>query len=288
MRNLIRRVNHVMENTSRIVKRETLELPESGGDEIAYLDQILCETGNRLIALEQFKQSIIAVVSHEIRTPLTAVCITLELMSAGVLGELSPDGTTRLQSVEEEANDLKRMINDLLDLEKMSAGKFVLDKIKFPIGELVQYTWQDVTPLAHLKNVRLKHDSSANDVILLGDRDRLRHALTNLVSSRIKCSPERSAVTFLTAGNPSEVVFRVIDNNHDGVIPEELRDKIFDRFVQVENPGARDLTGPGLTLVITKAIVELHGGTIGVESEINTGSTFWIKLPLSAQAGAPH
>jgi signal transduction histidine kinase len=285
MRNLISRVNHVMENTSRIVKREPLEFPKGGGDEIAYLDQIVCETGNRLIALEQFKQSLIAIVSHEIRTPLTAVCITLELLSGGVLGELSADGTAKLQVVDEEANDLKRLINDMLDLEKISAGKFVLDKIEFPIGDLVKYTSQDVTPLAQSKNVLLKHDSSVNDVILLGDRERLRHALVNLVSSRIKCSPERSTVIFLTTCNPSEVEFRVIDHNHDGGIPEELRDKIFDRFVQVENPGVRDLTGPALTLVITKAIVELHGGKIGVESEMGTGSTFWVKLPLGAQAG---
>src|SRR5882757_8489342 len=101
-----------MDNTSRIVNHEKLEFPEAGGDEIAYLDQILCETGNRLIALEEFKHSLIAVVSHEIRTPLTAVCITLELLSGGVLGELSPEGTAKLQFVEEEANDLKRLIND--------------------------------------------------------------------------------------------------------------------------------------------------------------------------------
>lgn len=280
MINLIRRVNHVMENTSRIIRHEPLEPPEADADEIVYLDKILCETGNRLIALEQFKYSLISIVSHEIRTPLTSVCIMLELLSTGVLGDLPSAGTEQLKVVEEEARELVRLINDLLDLEKMAAGKFVLDKIEIKVGDLVEQTTSAVIPLAELRRMTLKLECSCPDVTMVADRDRMRHALTNLLSSRVKYSPEQSTVEFQTSCKSSTVEFRVIDQA--GGIPENLRETIFDRFVQAENPEARALIGPGLTLAIIKAIVEQHGGEIGVDSQMGVGSTFWIKLPLGA------
>jgi hypothetical protein len=114
MRSLSRRVYHVMENTARIVKREDLDPAKKGADEIAYLDQVLYETGNRILELETFKQALVAVVSHELRTPLTAVYTTLELLTAGVYGELSEDGKRRLKIADEEAQNLIRLVNDLL------------------------------------------------------------------------------------------------------------------------------------------------------------------------------
>lgn len=113
IRNLINRVQHVLKNTGRLIKRETLEPPGTGTDEITYIDQFLCETGNRLVALEHFKSSLIE-TSHEIRTNLTSVCTTLQLLSEGALGELSADETERLKVVEVEARKVVRLINDLL------------------------------------------------------------------------------------------------------------------------------------------------------------------------------
>jgi signal transduction histidine kinase len=279
MRNLTSRVQHVMENIARIVKREALDPPKKGADEIAYLDQVLFETGNHLIELERFKQALVAIVSHELRTPLMAVYSTLELLDAGVYGELSENGERNLKIAEEQARTLIRLINDLLDIEKMDAGKFVLDKIEFKIGELIEPTTAAVAPLAEAKQIKLELNETNDELILWADRDRLRQALINLLSTRIKFSPDHSTINFSVQSKSAEVEFRVID--HGGGIPEELRQKIFDRFVQLEKSDASERNGSGLALAITKAIVEQHGGTIGVDSEIGIGSTFWFKLPLN-------
>jgi signal transduction histidine kinase len=278
VRNLISRVRHVMENTARILRRDPLEMPQTGTDEIEYLDRVLCETGNQLNELEAFKHSLVAIVSHELRTPLTAVCLTLELMSAGVFGGLSDEGLEKLKETEEEARNLVRLITDLLDLEKMAAGKFVLDKIQFKIGELMDRTTDSVLLLAESKQINLEVDNSSDQEVLTADRDRLRQALVNILSNRIRTLPQESTVNLMVQCKPIEVEFRVVD--HGGGIPNELKEKIFDRFVQVDTPDGNELSGAGLTFAITKAIVEQHGGTIGVESQIGSGSTFWVRLPV--------
>lgn len=277
MKNLIARTQHVMKNTGRIVERETLEAPRAGADEIAYLDQVLFETGNRILQLEAFKQALVSIVSHELRTPLAAVNATIELLDAGVYGELSDTGKRKLKVAEEEGQRLIRLINDLLDIEKMEAGKFVLDKVDFSLGQLIEPTTAAVAPLAEAKHIKLEFEHP-KDMQLCADLDRLSQALVNLLTHEIRSSPENSTINLQVQRQAAGVEFRVSDQS--GGIPEELREKMFDRFVQVKGENASVRSGDGLALSITKAIVEQHGGTIGVESEIGSGSTFWIKLPF--------
>lgn len=275
MRSITSRLQHVMSNTARLVKREELQPPQKGSDEIAYLDKSLYETGQRLIELETFKRQLISIVSHELRTPLLSISGSLELIGSGALGELSQKGKSRLLMAQEEAGRLIRLINDLLDIEKMEAGKFILDETKFKVAELVAASAAAVSPLADAKQINL--ETCAGDLELYADRDRLQQVLINLLSNAIKFSPQGGTIKIAVDASPLQTEFQVIDQGRG--IPEELRLEIFERFVQVEKADAVERGGSGLGLAIARAIVEQHGGTIGVDSKLGEGSKFWFRLP---------
>ncbi len=280
MRSLTSRLQHVMTNTEHLVKREPLDAPIPGGDEIASLDQTLYETGLRLAELETFKRELISIVSHELRTPLLSISSALELLGAGALGDLSEKGKNRLHYAQEEANRLIRLINDLLDIEKMEAGKFVLDKSDFKVVELINTSLAAVAQLAEQRNIKL--ESSSVDATLYADRDRLCQVLINLLSNAIKFSPVAGLIRVNVSATSHSIEFHITDQGRG--IPEELRLKIFDRFVQVEKADASERGGSGLGLAIARAIVEQHGGTIGVESLPGKGSTFYFEIPLTQTA----
>lgn len=279
MRSLTNRLHHVMENTARLVKREALEPPEKGSDEIAYLDRVLCETGKRLIELENFKRQLISIVSHELRTPLMAVSSTFELFQSGALGDLSDKGKNRLAFAQEETERLIRLISDLLDIEKMEAGKFVLDISKVNVTESIQAAISGVTQLAEAKQIKMESDIPGSIESIFADGDRLRQVLINLLSNAIKFSPESGIIKVKVEKLGTDQLKLSVADQGRG-IPEEMKQKVFDRFTQVEKADATERGGSGLGLAISKAIVEQHGGTIGVDSAPWAGSTFWFLLPI--------
>lgn len=283
MRNLTSRLQHVMSNMARLLRREELVECKEGNDEIAFLDHTLFETGQRLIELEKFKKELISVVSHELRTPLLSISASLELFGAGAIGPLSTKASNRLQIAREEAGRLIRLINDLLDIEKMEAGKFVLDISEVQIHDLIKASTEAVSSLADGKNIQLKAAAPASTIY--GDRDRICQVLINFLSNAIKFSPNGAIVATAVEINESFVEFRVIDCGRG--IPEEMRLSIFDRFFQVDKSDASERGGSGLGLAIAKAIVEQHDGKIGVDSDLGVGSTFWFRLPLTRQSIVP-
>ncbi len=277
MRSLTGRLKHVMENTARIVKREPLASPEKGiDDEIAYLDQVLFSTGSHIIELDNFKRDLIGIVSHELRTPLSAIAATLEALSLGVFGELSEEAQSRLRIADEEARQLVALINDLLDLEKMDAGKFIMDKAEFNILDLVEPANEAVASLAESKNIHVVTDSFDVSLTIFADRNRIRQAVINLLANAIRLSPENETVRLSVVNTNGKIEFRIID--HGTQISDELKKKIFDRFIQVDSTDNGQFRASGLSLAITKAIVEQHGGTVGVASENGNGNVFWLEF----------
>ena len=275
MQNLSSRLQHVMKNTDRLVKRERLEPPLEGNDEIAFLDRTLYDTASRLVKLERFKRELIAIVSHELRTPLLSISAALDLFESGTLGNLSPKAKNRLRIAQEEASRLIRLINDLLDIEKMEAGKFVLNLNEVSVRDLVDASTAAVAQLAELKQIRLVQ--SVPDLIVKADRDRICQVLINLLSNAIKFSPSNAIVNVDVVTIDSNIEFRVTD--HGRGIPAELTESIFDRFFQVEKTDSVERGGSGLGLAIARAIVEQHEGSIGVASRPGLGSSFWFRLP---------
>lgn len=278
IKNLTERLKHVMGNTARIVKREPLAAPEKGiDDEIAYLDRVLFDTGSHIIELDNFKKDLIGIVSHELRTPLSAISATLEALSVGVFGELSEAANSKLKVADEEARGLVTLINDLLDLEKMDAGKFTMDKVECNVLDIVESATEAVASLAESKNVQITVDDFDDSLSLVADRNRLQQAITNLLANGIRLSPQDSTVRLIVKANSNnKLEFRVVDQGAG--ISAELQKKIFDRFSQLETADNNQSRSSGLSLAITKAIAEQHGGAIGVTSELGQGSTFWLEV----------
>ncbi len=280
MRGITRRLQHVMQNTQLLATREKLDAPIKGNDEIAYLDNVLFETGNRLIELETFKRELVSIVSHELRTPLLSISSALEVFGTGMYGELSEKGKSRLGFAKTESNRLIRLINDLLDIEKMEAGKFILDISEVKIGELIEDATEAAAQLAEANQIKLETMPFNENATFSVDRDRICQVLINFLSNAIKYSPKGGLIS-IGAEMLDDGRIRCFVRDQGRGIPEEMRQQVFDRFVQVEKSDATERGGTGLGLAICKAIVEQHTGQIGVDSTVGAGSTFWFIVPAS-------
>ena len=288
MRSITSRLRHVMDNTGRLVRREPLAPPMKGSDEIAYLDLLFCQTAQQLRELEAKKHELITVISDELRMPLASVQTTLKLLLSGALGELSAKAQSRLKVAEKEIDRLVRLINELLNIKKMEAGKFALELTEVPVADLLQSSVAAVAQVADNNNIRIEIEAVAAGKLTV-DRDRLTQVIINLLSNAIKFSPGGSCIRLVAKCNASRLEILVIDQGRG--IPARLQERIFDRFFQVQEEDATKKGGSGLGLAIVKSIMEQHGGTIRVDSEEGCGSTFWLSLPVKAgakPAGSPQ
>jgi signal transduction histidine kinase len=269
------RLKVLMENTSRLTSGEPLKPPVSGGDEIAELDQVFRNMATALAESEAHKQELIAIVSHDLRSPLTSVQGVLTLLSTGVYGELNDYGQSKLEVADRSIATLIKLINDLLDIEKMKAGKQELHIEAIRISEVVNASVDSMRGLAEQRKIEI--DIKDSDALVLADRDRLHQVVANILSNSIKFSPDGSIITISILEIKDSVEVRIQDRGPG--IPEKYRATIFESFEQVEDPEAKRKGGTGLGLAICKAIIGQHGGTLGVESEEGQGSTFWFRVP---------
>ncbi|MBX9694352.1 MAG: PAS domain-containing sensor histidine kinase, partial [Cyanobacteria bacterium] len=212
-------------------------------------------------------------VSHELRTPLTAIRTALGLLE-------NSSGDNKFQSIvdiaTEEADRLIRMVNDILDIRRIEAGKLNLVLETTNIKLVIDKSVRAVQSLADQAEVSLV-TSIDEDIDLRVDLDRIHQVLTNLLSNAIKFSPRNSSVRVTTISTDDRIMIEV-DDEGPGIPPEES-EKIFGRFEQLVSREERSRGGTGLGLAIAKGIVENHGGTIGVKSR-SAGSVFWFELPL--------
>jgi signal transduction histidine kinase len=221
-------------------------------------------------------------ISHDLRTPLTSIQGTLALASRGSFGQLNDKGIGRVADAEEDTERLINMINELLDIEKMEAGKLELDCTKVSLAEIVDRSIESVRTFAETHGVTVTREGE--DATVDGDKDRLIRVVINLVSNAIKYSPSGSFVFVRIAKESGIAIVRVCDKGRG--IPAQAVTKIFDRFSQVEKTDAKK--GTGLGLAICKAIVEAHAGKIGVESSPDAGTTFWFTLKLDEAQAQPQ
>ncbi len=228
--------------------------------------------------VDRMKRDFVAMVSHDLRTPLTSIQMVLSLLEAEAYGQLSDSGHENLEAAEANVNRLIALVNGLLDLEKMESGKLDLLRQTCTAANIIEPSMQAVHGFAEQQGVRLSSPPHNNPTIF-ADQDRLVQVVINLVSNAIKFSPKGGTVVLSVSEERDAVRFNVSDQGRG--VPEQLREAIFDRFKQVELSDAKVKGGSGLGLAICKAIVERHGGTIGVDAHAGdaTGSTFWFKIP---------
>jgi signal transduction histidine kinase len=228
--------------------------------------------------IDQLKGEFISTVSHELRTPLTAIRGSLGLLEGGIAGEL-PDMAREMVTIAlENSERLIRLVNDLLDLEKMNSGKMELRKAPHDISHLIANAVRDLSATAQAAGITIVIERSSL-IQLNVDGDRITQVLVNLIGNAIKFSPENSIVEIGTVELATSNV-RVHVRDHGAGIARDDLDRLFRKFSQVDASANRRRGGTGLGLAISKMLVELHAGTIGVSSELGKGTTFWFELPM--------
>jgi PAS domain S-box-containing protein len=226
-------------------------------------------------AVEKLKGEFISTVSHELRTPLASIRGSLSLLAGGILGDLSDEAREMVTIAERNCVRLIGLVNDILDIERLEQGRLQMEMAEVAFADVLARTREAVQAFAAERQVAVETDPTT--VTVQGDGGRLVQVLVNLVSNAVKFSPAGASVRVLVRESGGRVRVEVIDRGRG--IPASHRAVIFERFRQVESSDARDKGGTGLGLAICKAIVDQHGGEIGVESEVGQGSTFWFEIP---------
>jgi len=226
-------------------------------------------------AMEKLKDEFVSTVSHELRTPLTAVRGALGLVSSGRLGTLPEKAVRPMEIAVVNTDRLVKLINDILDIERLESGRITLMKRAHEPRVLVEQSVQPLQPLLEKARVAVEIDTC--DDAVLADGDRIVQTLTNLLSNAIKFSPAGSTIRVRTArGMNDTVLFSVADEGRG--VPADKADAIFERFQQVDASDAREKGGSGLGLAICRSIIRQHGGEIWVSSEPGHGATFSFSL----------
>lgn len=228
--------------------------------------------------VERMKKEFVAMVSHDLRTPLNSVLNLLTLMSVDAYGVVNETGHQRLDAAEQDVTRLIGLINELLDLEKLEAGEIVLDLKNMSANSLMEQAQQSVYGFAQQNSVEIVCEPSHLQVSV--DQNRFVQLLINLLSNAVKFSEKGSQVKMRAERGATYTVFEISDTGCG--IPPEVQSTIFERYKQAEGANKKH-KGTGLGLAICKNIAEQHGGSIGVDSTVGVGSTFWVKIPDSTQ-----
>ncbi|MCB9850594.1 MAG: HAMP domain-containing histidine kinase [Phycisphaerales bacterium] len=249
----------------------------------------LAETNVALFESNRVKSEFIANVSHELRTPLVSIIGFAELL--GEFGEsrkVDPDRLRRYAvNILTSGRMLLDIINDLLDLAKIEAGKLELHLTEFDVRVLCEALIDFITPLADKKRMQVSLEIPEELPKMTSDAGRLKQILYNLLSNAIKFTPEEGAVTVrVTPSGDDELQFAVSDTGPG--ISQEHQAVIFEKFHQLDSSHTREFSGTGLGLAITGELCAMLGGKITLESELGKGSTFIVRLPITAPAQAPR
>lgn len=226
--------------------------------------------------VERMKDEFISVVSHELRTPLTSIHGSLGMLASGLL-EGEPETSKRLLTIAAESTErLVRLINDILDIERIESGRVTMVRQICDAAELLAQAAATMQGMADRFGVSLA--VTATPLSLWADPDRILQTLTNLLSNAIKFSPPGATIELSAQPQEGQVHFQVQDRGRG--IPADKLETIFERFQQVDASDSRNHEGTGLGLAICRSIVQQHGGQIGVESTLGVGSRFYFTLPL--------
>lgn len=228
--------------------------------------------------LDKMKDQFISTISHELRTPLTSIKGSLNLLAGGAVGSISDKAQALLVTAERNAQRLTTLINDLLDMEKLVAGKMPMTFLKQPLGPLLDETIDSLSSYAQQHNVVLQGSGSWPAVQVNVDGQRLIQALSNLLSNAIKFSPQGEAITIKVQQQDTNIHILVRDRGQ-GVAPE-FEGRLFQRFSQADSSDTRKLPGTGLGLAITQEICQQLGGSVMYRQPNGRGAEFIIQLPI--------
>lgn len=280
-RGIVERLDVLKSNTTRFSENMPLLSAVTGSDELSQLDGSFRAMVAGYQEAQRRKQDYVSMISHDVRTPLTNLAGVLELLEEGRLGNLSEKGTHTVQRAHRNIDRILKLIKNLLDIERLESGEMQLDLEPVYVSTILQSAQDAVIDIANEQNIRLISDPT--DMIIVADKQALEQVLVNLLGNALKFSPANTVVRMCAKPLGGEVEFRVIDQGRG--IPENFKEKIFDRFKQVKREDADTKGGAGLGLAICSALVKAHGGTICVESKEGEGSSFIFRIPINSGSG---
>lgn len=254
-----------------VVKQVSLPL------ESALFYEEIKQTNLKLEKLERLKSEFISIVSHELRTPITPIKSTLDMILSGKMGTITETQSNFLNLAKRNVDRLSGIINDLLDLSKIEAGKMEFRFEKCNIFEPVKFVVSSFEHFAQKKNITLQLEAGKEEFKVYGDIGRIEQVVSNLVSNAVKFTNDNGKVSVKISEAIDGVIVSVTDTGIG--IKEEDAPKVFDKFQQIENSLDRKIGGTGLGLPIAKQLVEAHGGEIWFESEFGKGTTFSFTIP---------
>jgi signal transduction histidine kinase len=240
----------------------------------------LAIANERLQELDRLKSDFVSNVSHELRTPLTAIKGAVDLVLREVAGPLTEKQIHYLTRVRSNTQHLTGLINDVLDLSKIESGSSEVKPSRVSLSSLVHEVIETLRPVAAEKVITLNAIIAERSIFVWADPDKINQVLMNLIGNAIKFTPASGTVTVSASTNGKKNVQVSVSDTGPGVLPGE-RERIFDKFYQIAEAGGAKPKGTGLGLAISKALIELHGGKIWVESAPGRGSMFIFTLPLS-------
>ena len=264
----------------------------------ATLYQEIIEANAKLAKLERLKSEFISIVSHELRTPLTSIKNSLDILMSGRCGEITESGDKFLSMAMRNVQRLSGIINDLLDLSKIEAGKMDFNFAPTNINTVIDYVKSALSEVAKSKGLTIITEEAENIPDIKADSQRLEQVLTNLVSNAIKFTPENKTITISSKLVNSKDIHindyfkdsvKLVDGDYvlvcvkdEGIgIAEKDLVHAFDKFAQIENSLSRKAGGTGLGLPIAKQLLEAHHGAIWCDSELNKGSEFYFAIPTA-------
>jgi signal transduction histidine kinase len=236
----------------------------------------------RLQQASKAKSDFLANMSRELRTPMNAILGFVEMVLDGLYGEVPPDLKEPLTDIQTNGKHLLRLINDVLDLSKIEAGRMELALAEYSVQDVVDTVRASLQSLALEKGLGFTAAAQDDIPVAFGDGKRITQCLVNLVGNALKFS-KRGNVAVWVEQQGDNLLYRVSDTGIG--IPENELENIFGEFQQVDTAITREFSGTGLGLNITKKFVEMHGGRIWVESELGKGSTFFFLIPLRVNHG---
>jgi CheY-like chemotaxis protein len=227
----------------------------------------------------RLKDEFLASMSHELRTPLNAILGMSETLYEEIYGPLNEKQLKSVRTIEESGRHLLSLINDILDLSKIGAGKLALEDAPVSVQSVCYASLQFVKQMAHSKQIKLSSNHDDVAITLLADELRLKQILVNLLSNAVKFTPNGGEVGLEVKGDAEKSVVRFIVWDTGIGIAEEDMVRLFQPFVQLDSRLSREYSGTGLGLSLVYRLTEMHGGSVSVESQAGQGSRFIISLP---------
>ena len=258
-----------------VAEGKPARVPVTSEDELGAVAEAFNQMASRLDQQQQLRKQMVADIAHELRTPISVMQGTLEAMLDGVLRPKPNE----LRDLYDETRRLARLVEDLRTLSLADANQLSLERLPINLAQLVENTVERMKPLAEARQVSLYAQIEQPALPMEADADRLSQVLTNLIDNALRYTPHGRQVVVRACRTDNRACLEVIDEGQG--IPAEDLPYVFERFWRGDRSRSRESGGSGIGLAIVKQLVEMHGGSVAVESQPGKGSTFRVFLPLS-------